>query len=177
MVKSDDDKLPDAAAIEMRPIRADDVAALSALHADVFGPGRFARTAYRVREGTANVTRHCRAGWRDATLVGAVTMTEIAIGDAPQSHWLLGPLAVRSADANKGYGRALVQDALQSVGASNAAATVVLVGDLAYYARLGFEGVTHRRITLPGPVAPQRLLIWRGPDGERAMPEGLVRPI
>lgn len=176
MVKAGDDKLPDAAAIDLRPTGADDLAALSALHADAFGPGRFARTAYRVREGAPNVTPHCRAGWRDATLVGAVTMTEIAIGDAPESHWLLGPLAVRSADANKGYGRALVRDALQSVGVASAAATVVLVGDLAYYARLGFEDVPHRRITLPGPVAPQRLLIWRGPDGTRAVPTGPVRP-
>lgn len=176
MVTPDDDRLANAPAIDVRPTRAADLAALSALHADAFGPGRFARTAYRVREGAANVTRHCRAGWRDATLVGAVTMTEIAIGDAPESHWLLGPLAVRSADANKGYGRELVRNALHSVGAASATATVVLVGDLAYYARLGFEGVPHRRITLPGPVAPQRLLIWRGPDGKRAVPEGPVRP-
>ena len=69
----------------------------------------------------------------------------------------------------------LVRDALASVGAGSATATVVLVGDLAYYARLGFVAVPHRRITLPGPVAPPRLLIWRGPDGARAIPAGLVR--
>ena len=37
------------------PGRTEDSAEISALHARAFGPGRFARTAYRVREGTARL--------------------------------------------------------------------------------------------------------------------------
>ncbi len=35
-----------------RPANAADSADIKALHARAFGPGRFTRTAYRVREGT-----------------------------------------------------------------------------------------------------------------------------
>ena len=38
--------------IVMRPVVPGDLAAIRDLHARAFSPGRFARTAYRVREGT-----------------------------------------------------------------------------------------------------------------------------
>ena len=37
-----------------------DLNAISALHAHVFGPGRFTRSAYRVREGKGLMSRFCR---------------------------------------------------------------------------------------------------------------------
>ena len=161
--------------IDIRPIDSRDLPAVSALHADTFGPGRFARTAYRVREGTTHVSPHCRAGWRGNELVGAVTMTAVELSETDDTHWLLGPLAVRAGSNSKGLGRRLVLDALQSVGEASAMATVMLVGDLDYYGRLGFEAVSRGQITLPGPVDPARLLIWRGPDGTRAIPGGILR--
>ena len=159
----------------VRATRPAELSAISALHAEAFGPGRFARTAYRLREGTKNCSAHCRSSWRGDLLTGAVTLTEVTVGRAPTSHWLLGPLAVRPGDTNKGLGRRLVGEALQSVAEADEAATVLLVGDLDYYGQLGFEAVPARRITLPGPVDPSRLLIWRGPDGSRALPSGAVR--
>jgi predicted N-acetyltransferase YhbS len=35
---------------------------------------------------------------------------------------------------------------------------VLLVGDMAYYGRMGFEPVPEGRLIFPGPVDPQRLL-------------------
>lgn len=162
---------------EVRAMRPDDVPAVRALHARAFGPGRFARTAYRVREGAPDFSAHCRTSWRGDALVGAVTMTAVSIGDAPDVHWLLGPLAVRPGDMNKGLGRELVRVAVHSAGDQSATATVVLVGDLDYYGRLGFDVATRGRIILPGPVDPARLLIWRGGDGTRAAPAGRMRAI
>lgn len=177
MVNNPPDPVAGANDIEIRQIDACDLPTLSALHTDAFGPGRFARTAYRVREGTSHVSPHCRAGWRGDALIGAVTMTATSIGDTAECHWLLGPLAVRSGNTNKGLGRQLVAEALRSVASSSETATVILVGDLDYYGRLGFEGVPGRMIMLPGPVDPMRLLIWRGPDGARAVPSGTVRAL
>ncbi len=177
MVNNPPDPIADVSDITIRQIDACDLPTLSALHRDAFGPGRFARTAYRVREGTSQVSPHCRAGWRGDALIGAVTMTAISIGDTANGHWLLGPLAVRSGNTNKGLGRKLVTEVLRSVGSSSKAVTVILVGDLDYYGRLGFEGVPGRKIMLPGPVDPLRLLVWRGPDGARAMPSGIVRAL
>ena len=175
MVSSKADTFANESNIDIRSIQARDLPAISALHAEAFGPGRFARIAYRVREGTPNLSAHCRAGWRGAVLAGAVTMTEITIGDAPVSHWLLGPLAVRAGNTGKGIGRRLVLDVLQSVGSGSQMATVVLVGDLDYYGQLGFEAVPRGKIALPGPVDPSRLLIWRGADGTREVPGGTIR--
>lgn len=77
---------------------------------------------------------------------------------------------------NQGLGRRLVERALASVAANEPeTATVNLVGDLAYYGRLGFVRVPHRQIALPGPVDRERLLVWRGPEGDRAIPCGMMR--
>jgi predicted N-acetyltransferase YhbS len=35
---------------------------------------------------------------------------------------------------------------------------VLLVGDMSYYGRMGFEPVPQGRLAFPGPVDPQRLL-------------------
>jgi predicted N-acetyltransferase YhbS len=40
-----------SAQVLVRPVTPDDLPEISALHARVFGPGRFARSAYRIREG------------------------------------------------------------------------------------------------------------------------------
>ena len=164
--------------ITTRPTTSADLAVISALHARAFGPGRFARTAYRLREQARSplVSPHCRTA-RDSSgqLAGAVTMTAITIGDS-SGHWLLGPLAVSPSLAGKGLGRRLVAEALASIAARSAAtAVVVLVGDTKYYCPIGFVPVRAGSVLLPGPVDPARILAWLGPDVTRAAPEGLIR--
>jgi predicted N-acetyltransferase YhbS len=139
-----------------RPALPDDLPKLSALHARAFGPGRFARTAYRVREGTPDVTPHCRVCIIDGHLVAAVRFTPITVGGKGAA-LLLGPLAVDPAWANQGYGRGLVAKALEDARAAGIA-IVLLVGDEPYYGRLGFRRIPWGQITLPGPVDPNRLL-------------------
>lgn len=149
---------------------------VAAFHAGIFGPGRFARTAYRLREGDNAVSDHCRIACRNGVLVSTVTMTPIDIG-ADHGHWLLGPLAVRADEANRGLGQRLIEAALASVAdRESKTATVILVGDLAYYKRVGFNRVPAAQIELPGPVDPARLLIWRGPHDDRPVPSGRVQP-
>jgi predicted N-acetyltransferase YhbS len=139
-----------------RPAVPEDLAEISALHARAFGPGRFTRTAYRVREGTADVTPYCRVCVIDGRLVAAVRFTPVTIGGKGGA-LLLGPLAVDPAWANQGYGRGLVAKALEDARAAGIA-IVVLVGDEPYYGRLGFRRVPWGQIALPGPVDPNRLL-------------------
>jgi predicted N-acetyltransferase YhbS len=139
-----------------RPAVPDDLAEISALHARAFGPGRFTRAAYRVREGTADVTPYCRVCVIDGRLVAAVRFTPVTIGGKGGA-LLLGPLAVDPAWANQGYGRGLVAKALEDARAAGIA-IVVLVGDEPYYGRLGFRRVPWGQIALPGPVDPNRLL-------------------
>jgi len=142
--------------VTIRPVQPEDSAEIAALHARAFGPGRFARTAYRVREGTAAFSPFCRVCLIDGRMAAAVRFTPIAIGDK-KGALLLGPLAVEPAFANQGYGRGLVGKALEDARAAGIA-LVVLVGDEPYYGRLGFRGIPRGKIALPGPVDPDRLL-------------------
>jgi predicted N-acetyltransferase YhbS len=133
-----------------------DEPALSQLSAAAFGPGRFARTAYRVREGVPPVAPLSLTGWLDGRLVGGIRFTAIRIGSADGGA-LLGPLVVDPAVTGKGYGKALVGEGL-SRAKGEGFGLVLLVGDMPYYGRFGFTHVTPGRITLPGPVDPARLL-------------------
>ena len=141
----------------IRPARPEDQAAIAALHARAMGPGRLARTAYRVREAAAGgFSPFCRVSLLDGRLIAAVGFTPVRIGGRDGA-LLLGPLAVAPDLANRGYGRGLAASALEDARAAGIA-LVVLVGDEPYYARLGFRRIPRGRIALPGPVDPDRLL-------------------
>lgn len=143
--------------LTIRPARPEDSAAISALNARAMGPGRFARTAYRVREAAPDTfSPFCRVSLLGERLVAAVRFTPIRIG-GKDGALLLGPLAVEPSVANQGYGRGLVAAALEDARAAGIA-LVVLVGDEPYYARLGFRRVPRGQIAMPGPVDPDRLL-------------------
>ena len=138
------------------------------------GPGRFARTAHRVREAApAGFSPYCRVSLLAGRLVAAVRFTEICIGGKGGA-LLLGPLAVEPALANRGYGRGLAAQALEEARAAGIA-IVVLVGDEPYYARLGFRRVPRGQIVLPGPVDPDRLLSTGLVGGALAGYSGMVR--
>ena len=135
----------------------DDAPALSQLSADAFGPGRFSRSAYRVREGVPPVPALSLTGWLDGRLVGGVRFTAVRIG-GNEGAVLLGPLLVDPLVRGQGYGKALVREGL--VRAQEAGfGLVLLVGDVPYYGRFGFSIVPPGQIVMPGPVDPARLLV------------------
>jgi predicted N-acetyltransferase YhbS len=143
-------------AVSTRPTMPEDLPAIVALQARAFSPGRFARTAYRIREGALDFSPYCRVALMGDRLIAAVRMTPITIGGRPGA-LLLGPLAVEPELAGRGYARRLVAEALDA-GRAGGEGLVLLVGDMAYYGRLGFTLVPPGRIMLPGPVDPARLL-------------------
>jgi len=133
-----------------------DLSAISDLSARVFGPGRFVRTAYRVREGTPDISDFCRVALAGDRIIAAIRMTEIAIGGRSGA-LMLGPLAVDPEFANLGYGRRLIAESIEAA-RSAGRELVLLVGDMPYYGRLGFIPVPAGQVILPGPVNPDRLL-------------------
>jgi predicted N-acetyltransferase YhbS len=157
----------------IRPAGPDDVAEIAALHARAMGPGRFARTAYRVREDAGGAfSPFCRVCLIGGRLAAAVRFTPVTVG-GKDGALLLGPLAVEPAFANRGHGRGLAGKALEDARAAGIA-LVVLVGDEPYYARLGFRRVPRGQIELPGPVDPDRLLAAELVPGALAAFSGLV---
>ncbi len=160
--------------MENRVIRSsgpEDVAAIRKLHSEAFGPGRFARTAYRVRE-SAGESGFGLTAWRDGELVGAVHFTPVTIGGRSGA-MMLGPLAVVPRCKGQGFGRLLVEEGVMRA-RDGGAELIVLVGDLSYYARMTFRQVPAGQIILPGPVDTQRILARELCDGALAAFAGLV---
>ena len=162
-----------SAIFEIRLENGGDAPTLSELSAQAFGPGRFARSAYRVREGIPPVRTLCLCGELDGKLIGGIRFTAIRIGET-EGAALLGPLVVDPAEKGKGYGRALVEEGLMRARAEGFA-LVILVGDMPYYARVGFKPVSPGQIVLPGPVDPARLLALELVPGALAGVKGVVK--
>jgi predicted N-acetyltransferase YhbS len=157
----------------IRPEAAVDAEAVERLHERAFGPGRFARTAYRIREGAPHILDLSFTALVGTLLVGSVRLTRVKAGE--QAGLMLGPLTVDPAFENRGIGRALIQRALDA--AREAGHEIVfLVGDEPYYARLGFARVPKGQLALPGPVDPDRLLAAELVEGSLAKARGTILP-
>lgn len=159
--------------LTIRPETADDALAIERLHERTFGPGRYARTAYRLREGRGHVLALSFTARIGTLLVGSVRLTPICIGDTPAL--LLGPLTVEPPFRSHGVGSALIERALKDARAGGHK-LVLLVGDEPFYGKSGFKRIPKGRVKFPGPVDPARLLVAELADGAFAGVGGMIRP-
>jgi predicted N-acetyltransferase YhbS len=158
----------------IRPETAAEADAIEALHEHAFGPGRFARTAFRLREGVPCDPDLSLVALVDGRLAGSVKLTAIHIGDAPSL--LLGPLAVDPDYGSRGLGRTLVRlvvDKARALGHRS----ILLVGDAPYYGPLGFHHVQPTDVVMPGPVDPARVLLCELVEGAAAEARGRVKSL
>ena len=125
------------------------------INAEAFGPGRFARAAYKIREGGPHERALSFVAVYHGAVIASVRMTRVAAGEGRAL--LLGPLAVRPAYKNLGIGRRLVRIAVEAAEKAGAAA-VLLVGDEPYYGPLGFKKVPRGQLSMPRPVDLDRIL-------------------
>ena len=139
-----------------------DADVIERLHERTFGPGRYARTAFRIREGAAHWVDLSFTARIGTLLVGSVRLTPIRVGNAPAL--LLGPLTVEPPFRHRGIGLALMQRALAEA-KQKGHSLVVLVGDAPYYAKVGFAPIPKGRARMPGPVNPARLLVAELTEG------------
>ena len=126
------------------------------LNEEAFGPGRFARAAYKIREGGPHERTLSFVAVRNDAVIASVRMTPIAAGKGRSL--MLGPLAVRPTHKNLGIGRRLVAIALEAA-AKAGWSSVILVGDEPYYGPLGFARIPYGQLSMPRPVDPDRLLV------------------
>ena len=149
-----------------------DAPAIERLHERTFGPGRFAKTAYRLREQAAHLHDLSFTARIGTLLVGSIWLSPIRIGDSKAL--LLGPLTVEPAFREQGVGQALIERALREAKAKGHG-VVILVGDEAYYGKCGFKRVPPGRATMPGPVDPARLLVAELAEGAFDRVSGSIR--
>ncbi len=155
------------------PETADDAVAIERLHERTFGPGRYARTAYRIREGRKHVLELSFTARIGTLLIGSVRLTPICIGETPAL--LLGPLTVEPPFRSRGVGSSLVKRALKEAEAKRHK-LVVLVGDEPIYAKSGFKRIPKGQVRMPGPVDPARLLVAELKKGAFDGVKGMIRP-
>jgi predicted N-acetyltransferase YhbS len=155
------------------PETADDAVAIERLHERTFGPGRFAKSAYRLREGHEHTLALSFTARIGTLLVGSLRMSAVLIGETPAL--LLGPLTVEPPFRQHGIGKAMIERALVEA-KTQGHRLVLLVGDEPYYGKLGFKAIPKGQAKLPGPVDPARLLVCELVDGAFGGVSGAIRP-
>ena len=140
---------------QLRGETAADAPQVEALNQAVFGPGRFAKSAYRLREGVAPLPELSFVAVEDGVLRGSVRFWPVRVGG--EESLLLGPLAVDPAQRGRGLGIALMQAGIDAARKGPWSA-IILVGDEPYYAKVGFSRLPPGRIKFPGPVYESRIL-------------------
>lgn len=133
-----------------------------------FGPGRFGRTAYKVREGTQWLPALSFAALdAEGLLVGVIQVWPVALTDPDGRAYpmlMVGPVAVVPERQREGFGQALMLAMLAALDdlaePERAPLPQVLIGDAEYYGRFfGFGAGPTGGWDLPGPFERHRLLV------------------
>ncbi|MEX2614561.1 MAG: N-acetyltransferase [Alphaproteobacteria bacterium] len=138
---------------EIRESLPGDMARIGTLYPDAFPEEDLLPLVRDLLQETALVLS--LVGIVDASLAGHILFTTCGMDGKSDKLALLGPLAVAPACQRQGIGSALVRAGLQRL--ENAGVTQVCVlGDPAYYGRLGF--IPEEDVTPPYPLPDE----WRG---------------
>jgi len=133
-----------------------------------FAPGRSALSSYRLREGVDPIGPLCLTA-RDAEgiLAGAVRNWPVLVGG--REAVLLGPISVHPTRQGEGVASLLMQRCLTDA-RDLGWLRLMLVGDIPYYRRFGFERLN--AVIMPPPTNPDRVLgvalaegAWQGVSG------------
>lgn len=141
--------------------RPEDGPAVDALIERAFGPGRYAKASERVREFATFAPEMSVCAWsKDGgigdRLLGCARMWHVRVGG--RRVMFLGPFAVELGERNAGFGARMITRACEAARAAGES-HVVLVGDEAYFGRVGFAAAPGRQVILPGPVDQRRVLV------------------
>lgn len=131
-----------------------------------FGPGRYVKTAERLREDSASIPELSFVALQGDRLLGSVRQWPVFVYDSEIHHYeplvFLGPIVVETQYRGQGIGKALIKAAVDAA-FDHGLRAVLLVGSHSYFAPFGFNKA--QGITMPGPVDPNRVLIRYREDG------------
>jgi predicted N-acetyltransferase YhbS len=153
--------------------RPEDDQAVMALVEEAFGPGRYAKTSERLREGNRHLPSLSFCIREGAEVLGAVRQWPLLVGE--REGLFLGPIAVEAGHRSRGCGAALIA-ACVAAAAAEERAFILLVGDMPVFAPHGFVVAPPGRILMPAPVHPSRLLVRPLAEGILADLAGIARP-
>lgn len=145
--------------LQLTPLAEAPPDAVEALLDAAFGADRRARTAYRLREGSAWLPALSFAVWEARRLVGTLQSWPVALR-APEGDdalVMIGPVAVAPDRQGQGIGRALMHKLVNAAQIMRADA-LMMIGDPQYYGRWGFSAAQTGGWRIDGPYEQHRLL-------------------
>jgi len=149
---------PQPAPATLRIATPADDAFVDELQAAAFGPGRFARTAFRVRERFPIDKSLSLIAEIDGVPAGVVWMTPLSVGGL--DGYMLGPLATSPNFRKRGVGKQLAREVTKLALERGKGSFVILIGDRDYYCPLGWQPTTLGAVEWPGPVDQARVLVY-----------------
>ena len=156
---------------------------IEALYDRTFGPGHFAKTAERLREGTVLLPHLSRVAVIEDEVVGVCRIWPIEIGETRRPAIFVGPVAVAPDHQGARLGLKVTGASLEAASAAGWSAAVI-IGAPTYFSALGFSPVPAGRLEFPGPQDPARIMIrglarpadhLRGPVQVPLMPQTYLR--
>ena len=141
---------------EIRFETIDDDYAIEHIVRNAFGPGRFAKTAYRLRE--AKNYKHLFGFVTENHLCKIVATIRIARLRGYDDTVILGPIAVDCHLRNMGLGMSLMHKAQAECYNYHNIKRIILVGDPEYYVKFNFLQSNATDIIFPAPVNKNRVL-------------------
>ncbi len=142
--------------MQIRPSTAEDTGAIIALYPRAFPEEDLVPVVKELLEDTS--TTMSLVATADDRIVGNVIFTTCDVDGSDVKVSLLAPLAVAPDCQRQGVGSALVHDGLQRLQEAGFALVCVL-GDPAYYGRLGF--VTEKGVDTPYPLPAEWGDAWQ----------------
>ena len=122
-----------------------------------FGPGRFARSVYRLREKNDRDTEFSYIYELNNQILSSISYYRTILNNDING-LLLGPLAVDPEHRGKGYGVELVKYTIALIKKTTAYDFILVIGAYHYYEKFGFKKI-HNTFSFYGPVNSEKVLI------------------
>ena len=132
--------------------------AIEALYDRTFGPGHFAKTAERLREGNASLPEITRVAVEDGRLIGVCRMWPIVVGTDKIPALFVGPVAIDPDFQGQRLGLTVTGESIEAAIKAGWGAAVI-IGSPRYFSELGFEKVAPDRFQFPGPQDMARVMV------------------
>ena len=133
-------------------------AAIEALYDRTFGPGHFAKTAERLREGNASLPEITRVALQASDVIGVCRVWPVFVGPERISAVFIGPVAVAPEFQGQRLGLTVTGKALEAATEAGWGAAII-IGAPRYFGELGFSVVSPDRFQFPGPQDMARVMV------------------
>lgn len=132
--------------------------AIEALYDRTFGPGHFAKTAERLREGNRSRPDLTRVAVSEGSVIGVCRIWPIVVGEGRVPAVFVGPVAVDPDFQGQRLGLSVTGESLEACTEAGCRAAVI-IGSPTYFGELGFSVVAPDRFSFPGPQDMARVMV------------------